>query len=386
MAIVLVSGCFDLLHAGHVCFLETAAQWGELYVSIGSDTTVRQLKRDTIYSENERLYMVRALKCVKHAFIAKGSGKLDFVEELKSLKPDIFLVNSDGHSEEKEILCRENGVTYVVLNRTPAKQLPCRSTTNVLKNINMPFRIDLAGGWLDQPWVSAFYPGPVITISIEPNYDFPDRTGMATSTRKRAIKLWGNDIPFGDREELARVLFCYDNCPGGRYISGSQDSIGIVFSGINRLNYDGKYWPESIETHLDESTISWLENNIKLIPMPPKSDDYDVLKDMDLKRLAVKQLAEEAELCWEAIMLKDAKRLGNHIVGSFFKQVDLFPTMLTPSVREALDKYQKKLYGMKVTGSGGFICAVTPEPIENEIKIRIRRSITPATRAGACST
>ena len=76
MAKVFVSGCFDVLHSGHVRFFEEAAQYGDLYVSIGSDKTVRELKnRETLYNENERLYMVSSLRFVHHAFIASGSGK-----------------------------------------------------------------------------------------------------------------------------------------------------------------------------------------------------------------------------------------------------------------------------------------------------------------------
>lgn len=370
---VLVSGCFDLLHTGHVCFLENASKYGDLYVSIGSDSTINKLKRTPIYSEKERLYIISSLKYVKEAFIAKGSGVLDFIEELKLLKPNIFIVNYDGHSEEKEALCKEQGIKYIVLNRVPEKFMPYRSTTEVLQKIEMPYRADLVGGWLDQPWVSSYCNGSVVTISIEPGYEFPDRTGMATSTRKRAIKLWGNNVPFGDKEELAKILFCYDNYPGSSYVSGSQDSLGIVFPGINKLNYDGKYWPETIDSILDEKIISWLEQNCKLIPMPPKSDDYDVLKNMNLKRSVIKELAKETELCWEAIMELNPVKLGKHVFGSFNKQVELFPSMMTQSIKDEMEKHKNKVYGMKVTGSGGFICVITPETIENEIKIRIVR-------------
>ena len=145
---VFVSGCYDMLHSGHVAFFTEAAEWGDLYVGIGSDKTIFDLKgRKTIHSEKERLYMVRALKSVKQAFINKGSGILDFKEDILELKPDILFVNEDGHSIEKEKLCRELGIQYIVSKRIPSEGLPKRSTTALRKECRIPYRIDLAGGW-----------------------------------------------------------------------------------------------------------------------------------------------------------------------------------------------------------------------------------------------
>jgi hypothetical protein len=96
----------------------------------------------------------------------------------------------------------------------------------------MPYRIDLAGGWLDQPFVSRHYPGSVITLCIEPTVEFNDRSGMATSTRYTALDIWGPRLPPGDSEKLARILFACNNPPGTEYVSGAQDAIGIVFPGL----------------------------------------------------------------------------------------------------------------------------------------------------------
>ena len=105
---VFVSGCYDMLHSGHVAFFEEAASHGELYVGLGSDQTIYELKgRRTINSNAERLYMVKALRCVKDAWISSGSGLLDFEKELRELKPDIFFVNTDGYTPSKEKLCKD---------------------------------------------------------------------------------------------------------------------------------------------------------------------------------------------------------------------------------------------------------------------------------------
>ena len=98
---VFVSGCYDLLHSGHVEFFRQAAQYGDLYVGIGSDETILHYKNHkTVYSEQERLFMVKSIRYVKDAFINQGHGVLDFLPTLDIVKPDILVVNSDGGSEE----------------------------------------------------------------------------------------------------------------------------------------------------------------------------------------------------------------------------------------------------------------------------------------------
>ena len=155
---VLVSGCFDLLHSGHVAFLEEAAALGQLTVCLGSDQTVFDLKgRPPVNNEEERAYMLSALGCVHEARVSRGSGLLDFLPELVELKPDIFLVNHDGHDDAKQKTVESLGVRYEVSKRLPHQGLATRSTTSLRSRETVPYRIDLAGGWLDQPFVSKLH-------------------------------------------------------------------------------------------------------------------------------------------------------------------------------------------------------------------------------------
>ena len=129
---VFVSGCYDMLHSGHVRFFEEASRYGDLYVGLGNDANIKALKnRETANKENERLYMVRAVRYVKDAWVNSGMGKLDFVKEVDALKPDIFFVNEDGVSDEKRRFCAERGIELVVASRVPAEGLPARSTTAI---------------------------------------------------------------------------------------------------------------------------------------------------------------------------------------------------------------------------------------------------------------
>ena len=108
---VLVSGCFDLLHSGHIAFFREAARYGELYVALGADRTVFELKgRPPVNSEAERLFMVEAVDCVAGALVSSGSGILDFEPELRRLRPQVLVVNADGDFPEKRQLGAELGV------------------------------------------------------------------------------------------------------------------------------------------------------------------------------------------------------------------------------------------------------------------------------------
>lgn len=373
---VFVSGFFDLLHSGHITFLEEAAQYGNLYVAIGSDQTYYDLKgRAPINNEQERLYMVQALGCVKGAMISRGSGILDFIEEFKDVRPDIFIVNEDGNLNTKQELCRKYGVDYLVLQRTPHQGLEARSSTGMRKVITMPFRIDIAGGWLDQPFVSKHYPGPVITISIEPTVEFNNRSGMASSTRARALDLWGPRLPQGDAEKLAKVLFCYDNPPGTNQVSGSQDAIGIVFPGLNIAYYEGDYWPTRIDSVNDELTLHFLEQSIYMIPIGPRGPEYDVLSETHIDADGAKALADAALDCWDAILRREAVAFGRAFRASFEAQIAMFPLMMNDIVAEMIDQYRDRALGWKLSGAGGggYLILICDQPVEHAIRINIRR-------------
>ena len=374
---VFVSGCFDLLHSGHVAFFEEAARHGALYVGIGSDKTIHNLKgRKTVNTEQERLYMIQALKVVAGAWVNTGNGILDFLDDIKKFKPDIFFVNEDGHTHDKEKICKELGIEYLVSKRIPHGQLPMRSTTALRRECLIPYRIDLAGGWMDQPDVSKYHPGSVLTISIEPDYEFNDRSGMATSTRKKAIEIWQTDIPQGDAEKLAKTLFCFENPPGKTEISGSQDSLGIVLPGLNKLDYDDDYWPHSITSVHDEEILQWLENHLYMVAISPRCNTYNVLSGTDITRAKVINLADAAKQCWKAIIDRDIRAFGNAFSASFEAQIAMFPNMVDKKILETLEQEKGDALGWKLSGAGGggyLIFVAEHSEKERGIKIRIRR-------------
>jgi cytidyltransferase-like protein len=128
---VLVTGCFDWFHSGHIRFFEEVSEMGDLYVVVGNDTNVRALKGENhpMFSQEERRYMVESISFVKQAYVSTGQGWLDAEPELKRIKPDIYAVNEDGDRPEKQKYCQENGIEYVVLKRLPKDGLPRRQST-----------------------------------------------------------------------------------------------------------------------------------------------------------------------------------------------------------------------------------------------------------------
>jgi cytidyltransferase-like protein len=130
---VIVTGCYDWLHSGHVRFFEEAATYGELYVALGSDANVRNLKGEghPLLSQAERRYMVGSIRFVHQALVNTGWGMMDAEPEIARLRPDIYLVNEDGDTPEKREFCAAHGLDYVVLKRLPKEGLRRRSSTNL---------------------------------------------------------------------------------------------------------------------------------------------------------------------------------------------------------------------------------------------------------------
>ncbi|MBP5377095.1 MAG: adenylyltransferase/cytidyltransferase family protein [Bacteroidaceae bacterium] len=401
---VFVSGCYDLLHSGHVEFFRQAAEYGDVYVGIGSDATVLHYKNHkTLYPEQERLFMVKSIRYVKDAFINQGDGVMDFIPTVEALKPDIFVVNADGSSPEKEQFCKERGIEYVVLQRTPAEGLKARSSTDLkAATCEIPTRLDLAGTWIDQPYVSCYAPGWALTISLEPTFEIRERCGLSTSTRNMIKKIWPVKLPDMNPEMLAKLVFCFENDPerSDGIISGAQDSIGICVPGLCRHYYNNRFWPEKIETCYDEDILSWLEQHLVMIPMEPRRPGCSVVEGKDITETKVKALAKAADDCWNAIMSRDLKAFAAAFKASFEAQVAMFPAMIHPSlecrdegsesvekvesIQQVIDRWSAVpgvlAWKMPGAGGGGYLACVVedaPQFVQmhtESFKLTIRRT------------
>ena len=382
---VLVSGCYDLFHAGHVAFFEAAAEYGDLYVCIGSDRNIEALKHHPpTFSQQERRAIVQSVRYVTEARISTGTGLLDFAPDMAEIEPDVFVVNEDGHDPGKEQLCAEHGVRYVVLSRVPKQGLPARSSTDLKAaecrsqvedlEARLPYRICLAGGWLDQPFVSQVHPGPVVVVNIHPTRPLSFRSGMATSTRE----VWKRIAPSGlfedDPVELARLLFGYENPPGSEYISGSQDHLGLTLPGVNCLYYDGGYWPCQIESALDDAVCDWLERSLVLVELFERPPGYDPLVEQNITVAGVGRLAAAAETCWRGILDRDIRQLGAGLTGTHQAWAEILPLTTTPQVEAELAKYP--CHGRITSGcGGGYAVLATEEDVPEGFRVKVRRSV-----------
>lgn len=399
---VFVSGCYDLLHSGHVEFFKQASQYGDLYVGIGSDATYQEYKhRKPMFPQEERLFMVQSIKYVKEACINEGSGVIDFLPSLDKFRPDIFVVNKEGGSEDKRQLCAERGIQYIELDRLPAEGLQARSSSSLKQQLSqqaeqttprplregqgegsIPTRLDLAGTWIDQPYVSQYHPGWAITISLEPTFEVRDRCGLSTSTRKMIQKIWPVKLPKMDPEMLARLVFCFENHPEreDKHISGAQDSIGICIPGLCRHYYDNSFWPTKVEYTNDEMTLRFLEQHLVMIPMEPRKPGCSVVEGKDITPEKVAALANAAESCWNAIQAKDLTAFAAAYKASFEAQVAMFPGMLRPTyftpegviksplkgdIEGLIDKYSQLqdvlAWKMPGAGGGGYLALVVKD-------------------------
>ena len=408
---VFVSGCYDLLHSGHVEFFKQASQFGDLYVGIGSDATYLEYKhRKPMFPQEERLFMVSNIKFVKEAYINEGSGVIDFIPTLDIVKPDIFIVNAEGGSDSKRQLCEERGIQYIELERTPAEGLQARSSSSLkvalstqqensesrTSNLGIPTRLDLAGTWIDQPYVSMHHPGWAITISLEPTFEVRDRCGLSTSTRNMIKKIWPMKLPKMNPEMLARLVFCFENNPEREdgHISGAQDSIGICVPGLCRHYYDNNFWPKKIENTTDEMTLRFLEEHLVMIPMTPRLSGCSVVEGKDITPAKVKALADAAEACWSAILKKDLEAFAAAYKASFEAQTAMFPGMIAPTYIGHLEQDNSYIiktiarysamedvlaWKMPGAGGGGYLALVVMdteifiEKCPEAFKLQIRR-------------
>lgn len=405
---VFVSGCYDLLHSGHVEFFQQASRYGDLYVGIGSDATYLEYKhRKPMFPQEERLFMVKNIKAVKDAYINEGSGVIDFLPTLDKVKPDVFVVNAEGGSEEKRRICAERGIEYVELQRIPHEGLKARSSSglkkalstasdNTAQDAGIPTRLDLAGTWIDQPYVSMYHPGWAITISLEPTFEVRDRCGLSTSTRKMIQKIWPVKLPKMDPEMLARLVFCFENNPERHdgIISGAQDSIGICVPGLVRHYYNNNFWPEKIESTQDEMTLRFLEDHLVMIPMEPRRPGCSVVEGRDITPVKVKALADAADACWSAILAHNLDAFVAAYKASFEAQVAMFPGMVNPSingvieleasVQPMIDHYsaldEVLAWKMPGAGGGGYLALVVKDSKvftknhDEAIHLQIRRA------------
>ena len=248
----------------------------------------------------------------------------------------------------------------------------------------IPHRLQLAGGWIDQPFVSRHNPKPpgsMVVVQIEPNFRPMDRSGIASGTRAVAMKLWRGRLPDRPPPQLVRELYAAEN-QGKAEPSGSQDMIGLVYPGINRLDYDfqveGGVFPAHIETLNDARAARWLERVLHLLPVEPRPDGYNPLGEQNLDPNWVARLGQSGRECFEAIRRRDVRALGASLNLNMRCWGVLLPQVVHhPQIRVDLPgllrAYQQRYPGAMYSGcGGGYLIVAADEPVPGSFTVNVR--------------
>jgi len=248
----------------------------------------------------------------------------------------------------------------------------------------IPNRLQLAGGWIDQPFVSRHNPKPpgsMVVVQIEPDFRPMDRSGIASGTRAIATKLWRGRVPKRPLEELVRELYEAEN-RGKAEPSGSQDMIGLIYPGVNRLDYDyrvrGGVFPSHIESCNRLPVARWLSRRLHLLPVEPRPEGYSPLGVQNLEPQWVARLGQSGRDCYDAIVRMDAPALGAALNLSMACWERLLPRVVRhPALRvdlmPLLKAYQRQYAGAMYSGcGGGYLIVVSDRPVPGAFQVNVR--------------
>jgi hypothetical protein len=248
----------------------------------------------------------------------------------------------------------------------------------------IPYRMAFAGGWIDQPFLSRLNPHPpgsMVVVSLQPTVRFMEFSGMGTSTRKVALKLWGGALPERDPAALVRELYDEENQGKGEP-SGSQDMAGIVYPGVSRLDYDfeyeGGYFPAHVESNHDPEVVHWLEKVIHMIPVAQRPQGYSPLGEKALDPEWIGRLGQSGQDCYAAILAMDTQALGASMNLCMTCWEKILPQTvrhpsLTVDLLGLLAHYQSRYAGAMYSGcGGGYLYVVSEEPVPGAFKVQVR--------------
>jgi hypothetical protein len=248
----------------------------------------------------------------------------------------------------------------------------------------IPYRMALAGGWIDQPFISRLNPAPpgsMVVVGLEPTVRFMDRAGMASGTRYVALKLWNGRLPDRAPVQLVKDLYTEEN-RGKAEPSGSQDMIGLIYPGVNRLDYDfaheGGIFPKHIESNGDPKVARWLERVVHMIPVAPRPEGYNPLGVKNLAPEWIRRLGQTGKDCYDAILRCDVKALGASMNECMVCWETLLPHVvrhptITVDLLGLMRAYQARYPGAMYSGcGGGYLYVVSEEEVPGAMRITVR--------------
>jgi len=259
--------------------------------------------------------------------------------------------------------------------------LAATSITDVIGDF--PYRMALAGGWIDQPFLSRHNPDPsgsMVVIALEPNAWYMERAGLATGTRRVALKLWGG-LPQRDPAQLVRELYAEEN-RGRDEPSGSQDMIGLIYPGVNRLDFridhEGGVFPSHVESNDDPDTARWLQQVLYLLPVAQRPAGYNPLGVKHIDPAWIGRLGRSGQQCYAAIEASDLQKLGDSMNDCMQCWEALLPhtvehDTIQVDLKGILRYYQQRYPGAMYSGcGGGYLYVVSDEPVPGGFQPTVR--------------
>jgi len=250
----------------------------------------------------------------------------------------------------------------------------------------VPHRLALAGGWIDQPFISTLNPRPpgsMVVVSLQPDRWFMDRAGIASGTRKVALRIWNGVLPERPREHLVRELYQAEN-DGRPEPSGSQDMIGLIYPGVSRLDYDaaheGGYFPVHVESNCEPEIARWLERVLQLVPINQRPEGYNPLGVKNLDPEWIERLGQTGRRCFEAIVGRDVRALGESMNRCMQCWEAILPhTVEHPTIRmdlrAILANFQSRYPGAMYSGcGGGYLIVASEEEVPGSLGVKVRTS------------
>jgi hypothetical protein len=248
----------------------------------------------------------------------------------------------------------------------------------------IPRRVALAGGWIDQPFLSSHNPNPpgsMVVVAVDPAVVFMDRSGMASSTRRIATRIWNGALPNRPPAELVRELYWAEN-EGKDEPSGSQDMIGLIYPGVNRLDYDaeveGGRFPSHIESCCDADVAAWVEKVLHLIPLNQRPAGYNPLGILNLNPEWIAKLGQTGRDCFAAIVGKDVRCLGAAMNQCMACWEAILPhTVAHPSInidlKGILTWAQGHFPGAMYSGcGGGYLVIASENEVPGAVRLKVR--------------
>jgi len=176
---IFVSGCYDIIHGGHIEFFNQVKNLGDyLIVSIASENVLLHYKnRKSSLPTEHKKRLLESISIIDKVVVSDSIefNGLDFIDNFKELKPDVLIsTEDDKFKAEKKLFCDSCDWKPQYINLPKTLNYEKISTTDIVNWIKapkeVPLRVDFAGGWLDVPKFStkgAF----IVNCTISPKVD-----------------------------------------------------------------------------------------------------------------------------------------------------------------------------------------------------------------------